>query len=459
MKKYLFQFILLLPLVVWAQTNQNKSGLSDYMWMSLGNAGFTPQEVIFTSLAFSPSGIPHVAYCDILFDHKAAVMKFDGSSWDYLGFPGFSTGGVSYLSLAFSPDGEPYVAFQDWTQSDKASVMKFSGTEWVYVGTPGFSADIASYTSLAINSNGEPFVAYGDKGNGWKATVKKFDGMNWVDVGYPGISAGGVLYSCLALDALGSPYVGFCDSENSQRASVMRFDGNQWVYVGSPGFSAGSISYPGFAISLSGQPYISYVDEGFNTLATVMMFNGNQWVNVGPGGFTPHGVSCTDLGFSPMGELYVALEEFIPKVLSYRAVVMKFDGTNWLNVGEPGFSVGRIDCPSLGFDPSGQLCLAYVDYGYIGKATVMTYGPVAVGVIESTKPGSCLYPNPASDRIFIDGAEQARISLSTIAGVCVRVNNNFTGPSFCLEGLPKGVYLLDVQRTDGSVTRKKIIIQ
>jgi hypothetical protein len=105
-------------------------------------------------------------------------MKFNGTSWVYVGNEGFSIGEAYSTSLAFSPSGQPCVAYQDWGNSKKATVIKFDGSNWVYWGLPGFSAARADFTSLAFNqSDGTPYLAYTDAGNGNKATVMKYDSV------------------------------------------------------------------------------------------------------------------------------------------------------------------------------------------------------------------------------------------------------------------------------------------
>ena len=141
----------LYPVVLYAQQSWYKSSPLDYMWMNVGNAGFSIGVAACTSLAFSPSdGQPYVAYTDKGNSYKATVMKFDGSNWVNVGTKGFSEGEVVYTSLAFSPSGEPYVAYRDDGNSYKATVMKFDGTNWVNVGIAGFSAGIAYYTNLNL---------------------------------------------------------------------------------------------------------------------------------------------------------------------------------------------------------------------------------------------------------------------------------------------------------------------
>jgi hypothetical protein len=460
MKRYFFLIFLFLPFTNHAQQASYKSGLTDYLWMDAGNAGFSPGEVYFTNLAFSPAGIPYVAFEDKSCNRKITVMRLIDKFWDCPGPSCFSEGGVMYPDIAISPNGDPYVVYQDAIKSYKATVKKLVGADWLTVGIPGFSADEADYTSLAINSDGVPYVAYSDKGNSWKASVMKFDGNNWVNVGLPGFSAGSVLYLCLELDVSGVPYVAYSDIANSShKASVMKFDGNQWVYVGTSGFSAGSLESLSMAISPSGQPYVAYKDNENNTKATVMMFDGNQWVNVGPAGFTPQGIYSICIAFSPAGDPYVAMEEFIAPPVYPKAAVMKFIGMNWVNVGTPGFSEGEIDCPSLGFDLAGQPYLAYVDYGNETKATVKTYAAVDVSVKEPANPEIYLYPNPATEILTIDlktspAAEVAYEITDTRGILMTKSRTSENKISVNLNNYATGIYFFRISNTNSSFVGK-----
>ena len=118
-------------------------------------------------------------------------MKFDGTNWVNVGLAGFSSGGAAGTSLAFSPSGEPYVAYKDEGNSGNASVMKFDGSNWTHVGNAGFSAGSGGdYISLAFSPSGQPYVAFTDSANYYKANAMKFDGNNWVNVGNAGFSKG-----------------------------------------------------------------------------------------------------------------------------------------------------------------------------------------------------------------------------------------------------------------------------
>jgi hypothetical protein len=201
------------------------------------------------------------------------VMRFDGSAWVMVGSIGFSPWEAVNTSLAFSPSGEPYVAFEDGGQSFKATVMKFNGVNWVNVGIPGFSIDIADFINLAFSpTESQPYIAYKDFGNSVKATVMKFDGNNWVNVGNAGFSAARVEYINLAFNASGTPYVAYADWGSSEKATVMKFNATNWVNVGNAGFSESPVIDTDLAFSLNNEPYLAYSNRD-NLYAYLMQYD------------------------------------------------------------------------------------------------------------------------------------------------------------------------------------------
>ncbi len=321
------------------------------------------------------------------------IMGFAQQSWykssplDYMwknvGNIGFTTGWATYTSLAFSfSDGQPYVAYTDNTNSNKANLMKFDGNEWVNVGDSNFSAGSwAAYTSLAFSpKDGQPYVAYEDCCYGvdsGKATVMKFDGINWINVGNAGFSIGNeVDYINLAFSPLDSlPYVAFSSWWYWFKATVMKFNGTNWVNVGNAGFSTAEADWVCFAFSPSGEPYVAYKDWALinnyvSYKATVMKFDGTSWVNVGNARFSDGEADNLSIAFSPSGQPYVA---YADDGNSEKATVMKFDGSNWVNVGNAGFTPHGVYTTSIAFSPTGEPYIAYEDWTYTGKAIVMKF--------------------------------------------------------------------------------------
>ena len=301
-------------------------------------------------------------------------------TWQYVGAAGFTAGEAYDISLALDKSGTPYIAYRD-NATSKVNVMRFDGTNWVQVGTAGFSSGVAYYPSLALDSSGRPYVAYRDNANYEKVSVMRFNGTAWEQVGKAGFSAGGVDTISLALDSSGKPYVAYMDWANSGKASVMRFDGTNWVQVGVAGFSASMASsgtslptflYPTIALDSSDTAYVAYyTTEGNRYNTNVMRFDGTNWVQVGSADFFSAGkAGYPSLALNSSGTPYVA---YMDCGSINKASVMRFDGTNWVQVGTAGFSSGVAYYPSLALDSSGTPYVAYPDGANNSKASVMRF--------------------------------------------------------------------------------------
>jgi hypothetical protein len=450
MKKLFCILLFLFPVVVFAQQHWYRYSPMDYAWKDVGTAGFSSAEADYISLAFSPYGEPYVAYSDLgnYNQGAATVMMFNGTEWVNVGNAGFSAGEVWYTSLAFSPSGQPYVAYEDGGNSFKATVMRFNGTNWVNVGNAGFSAGEAAWTSLAFSpADEQPYVAFEDYGNSLKATVMRFNGTNWVNAGNAGFSAGSARETCLAFSQTSEPYVAYSDGSNSSKAFVKKFDGTNWVNVGNAGFSGPNAYSPSLAFNPSdGQPYLAYLYiPGPLTFGppTVMKFDGTNWVDVGDIQFTSLWSEYIKLAFDPAGEPFVA---FCDDNILFKGTVMKFDGTNWVDVGTAGFTAGMANYISLTFSTSGQACVAYSDGGVSWEATVMKYDSVYDGINELQGSGIKLYPNPATDKITVETSATPAINQLTIMDLNGQelITRQITEPKTQIDisSLPSGVYFV-----------------
>ncbi|MCC5945458.1 MAG: choice-of-anchor D domain-containing protein, partial [Bernardetiaceae bacterium] len=369
--KFLYFFIFLILLSVTSLQAQ---------WTNVGTPGFSAGGALNQSLVFHPtSNEPYLAYRDGANASKTTVMRFDGTNWVNVGIAGFSAGTSAFQSLAIHPTtGEPYVAYQDFTIFQRTTVMRFDGTNWVNVGTAGFSGGLANYQSLAFHpTTHEPYVAYQeDFGFANKATVMRFDGTDWVSVGVAGFSTSGAPYQSLAFHpTTHEPYVAFLD-ENFVKTSVMRFDGTNWVNVGSPGFSLGFATDQNLAFHpITQEPYVAYIDGSLLQTVAMMRFDGTNWVSVGtPAGFSTNFAQYLSFAFNPItNEPYVAYRD---NASANKTTVMRFDGTNWTNVGAAGFSAAAADHQDMAFHPTtGEPYVAYRDWGVGTRATVMRFIP------------------------------------------------------------------------------------
>ncbi|MCB9047422.1 MAG: T9SS type A sorting domain-containing protein [Chitinophagales bacterium] len=322
------------------------------------------------NLVFDVNGTPYLAYSDGGNSYKATVQKYDGTNWIAVGNAGFTVDEVGYTSLAIDGNGTPYVAFEDWDNFKFATVMKYNGTGWVIVGSAGFSAGTAQHVNMAIDANGTPYVAYEDGSNSDKATVMKYNGANWVAVGSAGFSASSIDDISLAIDGNGTPYVAFVDFANSNKATVMKYNGTNWTAVGSAGFSSGAAHNIRLAIDGSGAAYVVFSDGNNNNKATAMKYTGTSWVTVGSAGFSAGGIDNTSIAIDAGGTPYVAYQD---GGNSSKATLMKYDGTTWVTVGTAGFSAGIAAYTSLALDKNDIPYVAYADGANNNKATVMKY--------------------------------------------------------------------------------------
>ena len=108
-----------------------------------------------------------------------------------------------------------------------------------------------------------------------------------------------------------------------------------------------------------------------------MKFDGTNWVNVGSPGFTlsaAYGKGCKALTIDGIGTPYII---YTDNGSAGYATVMKFDGSNWGIIGSPGgASLTPGGAPSIAIDPSGTPYAAYIaDTSFDGTST---FGPAAV---------------------------------------------------------------------------------
>jgi len=303
-------------------------------------------------------------------------MKYNGTSWNYVGTPGFSAGKADYLTFAFSPAGEPYVAYIDSVYSLRASVMKFNGSAWVYVGTPGFTPDMVGWPSLAINPvDGQPYLVFNDNAAGTSASVMKFNGTNWVYVGKPGFSPGTMLNtSSIAFSPLNhQPYVAFEDSRYGSTLCCWTYKDTAWVYAGNAGFTNYSASDVSLAFSQNGVLYAGFREGPGTRKASVMKLSGNLWEYVGQKQFSQEAANEIQLAINPKDGLpYFVYDD---SRVDYKLSVFSYDGSNWVPVGNTGFTPGFAQHPSIAFNSLGQAFVGFSDIANNSKASVMYYAP------------------------------------------------------------------------------------
>ncbi len=82
----------------------------------------------------------------------------------------------------------------------------------------------------------------------------------------------------------------------------------------------------------------------------------------------------------------------------------------------------------------------------------------AVGQDENKANAVRVYPNPSAGNIYIHGADHANVSVYSSTGLRVKSIKNFSNTVLNLMDLSDGVYMLRIQKEDGTMIQKKIVI-
>ena len=211
--------------------------------------------------------------------------------------------------------------------------------DWELVGSENFPEGNKDYIELVFSS-GTPYVVFAEQRfspdvNG--ISVMKLESNQWTYVGQPGFAGNfNDLVGAVSLSfSNDTPYVFFRDDEFDGKASVLKFDGANWVSVGLRGFSDSAIAFGNIVVS-EGVPFVvfrDYYELPTNFGLNVMKYDGINWVYVG-------NPVITSLSNFPALFFFndTAFVTYMDNNNGSRAGIKKFDGNNWVNVGNQGFN-------------------------------------------------------------------------------------------------------------------------
>ena len=80
---------------------------------------------------------------------------------------------------------------------------------------------------------------------------------------------------------------------------------------------------------------------------------------------------------------------------------MRFDGTDWINVGQEGFTKSWALGTSFALSLEGVPYLAFSDYSDLEKETVMKFDATPVGITNPMNQNISVFPNPTSGTITL----------------------------------------------------------
>lgn len=173
--------------------------------------------------------------------------------------------------------------------------------------------------------------------------------------------------------------------------STIGVSAQSWTTVGTAGFAAsgqGVANWQKLRIDKYNTPYLSYNDEGFglnNSMGTIMKFDGTDWVSVGTPGFTAGFAHHSDFVFGGGDTLYFSYANGTSTNMS-RAAVMMYDGTTWSSIGTD-LTAGAAQYTSLAYASDGTLYLGMIDISTNAMVVKKYNGGTSWTDVGSTPPG------------------------------------------------------------------------
>ena len=185
--------------------------------------------------------------------------------------------------------------------------------------------------------------------------VMEFTSGNWVSLPAPAYQADEDMQDgAIAVDSHGVPYIFVCDGQNQDMYSVLKYDGiSNWQVIGSADFTDQWSTCPNIKFDNQGTLYVAYSGNG---AAVVSKFDGSSWVNIGNPYFTSGGADYLSLALDKNSTPYVTYQNY--DGITEGPSVMKFDGSSWNYVGPKFFSGTDANFTSIDIDKdNGNLLL------------------------------------------------------------------------------------------------------
>lgn len=256
------------------------------VWPSLGDipGGFVSDRIGY--MAVHPqTGEPYVVTINNQTDYIIMVYRYDGTEWLSVGSTGKETINSQYwnenVSLQFHPVSfEPYVAYADGNDSGRAAVIRYDGSSWIDVGGHPSPQNVL-FLTMRLDSSGKPFVAFGKSGSSNEVNVWSFDGSSWSAVGGGPVQtfSNTTPYLSLAINpTTGRPYVLY--SHYSIGARVRYYDGASWQQIFS---DVNAWAQGDRAISFSSASSQPYIGLHYSSTENMLHYNGSTWDVVGSG--------------------------------------------------------------------------------------------------------------------------------------------------------------------------------
>jgi len=273
-----------------------------------------------------------------------AVAEYSAPVWEEI--PLEAEYYANNSSLTFAPDGTFYIPTNIARNTATTKILNYKGDTWNVI--EGMSNFAGFLSALAFSPTGElhiltsylaytgPLYLYRQEEEGWVGTL--------VENMLP--SGSGLSSFKLAFSHDGTAYFSYLENSGNgiYKIKVKKFDGQNSVYVGDQNL-LGPVkqdkyyyyvhSYrPNLIISSDGLPIVTFITGDQAQQAKVMKFDGNNWMSIGESDLTDTNILASVLTMAPDGSLYLAYKtpHTSPTSPYTSTTVKRFNGSNWVEV-------------------------------------------------------------------------------------------------------------------------------
>ncbi len=317
-------------------------------WSKIGgdgvNSGWAVSTYEYVSAMVSHGGVLYAGLGASAND--AEVWSWSGTSWSKVGGDSLNSGWTTGFEVvsALVSDGTYLYAGLALTAGD-AEVWRYNGSTWTRVGGDGINTSWANTTYEYVHSlsffDGALYAGLGLTANDaevWRCSNCS-SSPSWSQVGGDSLNSGWTtnyegVYGLSADDNY--LYAGLGSSNGD--GEVWRYNGSSWGKIGGDAVGSGWSTAQGdivYGLNVVGGNLIAGVSDAAGN-ATMWSHNGSAWSQIGGGGVNGswgfYNLQSVEVMTVSNGYLYAGTGVTV----AGNAMVWRFDGTNWSQIGGQG---------------------------------------------------------------------------------------------------------------------------
>jgi hypothetical protein len=405
---------------------QDTTGLPIGMgWKYIGSPGFSPDFASQVDLIFDSTGMPFLSFIEFSNPQKPSVMHYSNNLWSYVGNSQFSEGDALNLSMKLDKSGSPYCVFEDLQQNAKGAVFHLVDSIWKSTDTITAPGYVFWMPSITFDTNNILYVSYYNPFD-YYIVVKKLVEGQWIDAGFPTdfIQQGEPSIFTMPNGELVISHFFYVYEEGVYKTVFFKYENNQWNLMPVGNILSDYLSSGKIYLSPLGEFYLAGVQTISNVqYISVQKLAGSQWHYVGSPQIHESHTYDFNMAFNKYGRPYISFVEEEANKFN----ILAFNDGFWESIDSTGNFPASYGGPYLAFNNENQLCIAFEDWYYGGKLSVMKYDTLYTGIQcpeHISQSFITIYPNPSTSELHIDTkVDFEKVSIYNIAGqeiYCVR---------------------------------------